>query len=168
MSGRQLNFYLAPGDQAPFEDALRTAVDFVVLKSRSHSPLPEFLTTVVVTHFGSEPLRVLLAPPNEISAVSFQPIRGRTEFSCDPTLAPIIEFDRSYVGKDFIRLGRLYYVPRYLDAGRRPVSKSSGFLDWANRLMRAAKASLHEIERDTYAGSEAVALHRAGFHLRPL
>lgn len=168
MSGRQLNFYLARSDQAPFEHVLRAVANLVILKSRSGSPRPELLENTVVTQFGGEPLRVLLAQPNELSSIVFHPIKGREEYSCDPILAPIVEFDRSYVGEDFIRLGRLYYVPEYFDDVGRLVSKRSAFLDWAERLMRATKAWLHEVNPDTYAGPGALALHRAGLRLQPL
>jgi hypothetical protein len=165
MLGRQITVYLGRSDQAPFEQALSVAADFAILKSRSSSTRPELVSTTAISEYGKDRLRVLLARPGDLDAISFSQVLGRPEYSCDPTHQPIIEFDRSYVGDAVIRAGRLYFVPRYYDQVGRVVSKPKEFLDWAERLLKAAQDATHEIRQGIYCGAEALALSKAGTRL---
>jgi hypothetical protein len=79
MAGRQINFFIGPSDQEPFERALRRAGDFAVLRSRSFSPVPEIQGTTVLTRYGEESLRVLLARPEDIDSIRYEPITARAE-----------------------------------------------------------------------------------------
>ena len=94
--------------------------------------------------------------------VEFRPIKGRGEFSCDPTFAPVIEFSRCYATDRFIRAGRLYRVDKYWDENKQLVSKPDAFIDWGDRLYKLAKASLTKVEQGCYAGAEALELRKAG------
>lgn len=162
MLGRQFNLYLGPEDQAPFEEALRSAGNFAVLRSRSRSCIPEELNTTVLTRFGEEPLRVLLALKSDVEAIAFRPVKGRDEYSGNPTTEPFVEFDRSYVSTGIIRPGRLFYVPRYPRDDGQVIVKPTAFTEWAKRLFQVAKASLIKIGPNYYAGAEALKLRSAG------
>ena len=162
MRGCQVNFYLGPSDQEPFEGALRKAGEIVVLKYLSSSAAPECQRGTVISRMGEEPLRVLLARPEDVDAIRFEPVRGRQEYSCSSSAAPIIEFDRCFVSGDFIRRGRLYYLPRHYDAAAKPLVKPAAFLSWARRLLKRARASLQMIEHNDYAGPDALRLREAG------
>jgi hypothetical protein len=165
VAGRQLNFFLGPSDQEHFEQALQAAGPLVIFKSRSPSAAPETLTTTVIARFGEEHLRVLLARPDDLREVRFEPIKGRADYSCNPTYSPIIEFDRCYVSDGLIRPGRLYYIPKYYDEDGKLVPKPALFLKWAEDVFSAARASLREIEGDLFAGAEALELREAGTRL---
>jgi hypothetical protein len=168
MAGRQINFFIGPSDQEPFERALRRAGDFAVLRSRSFSPVPEIQGTTVLTRYGEESLRVLLARPEDIDSIRYEPITARAEYSCSPEFAPILEFDRCYVSDDLIRAGRLYYIPKYYDSAGKLVAKSTAFLKWADQLLKAAQAALQEIESDFYAGRAALKLRASGVRFEGL
>ncbi|MFN9357205.1 MAG: hypothetical protein ACK6A4_10370, partial [Alphaproteobacteria bacterium] len=67
MAGRQVNFFLGPSDQVPFEMALRGVGDLVILESRSRTAEPETRQTTEIVSFGKEPLRVILARPADLA-----------------------------------------------------------------------------------------------------
>ena len=163
MTGRQQSFFLAPSEQAAFELKLREAGDMSVLMARSSTPLPITIASTVIAQFGKERLRVLLARTEDVDEVVFVPVAGRREYSCDPTSSPVVEFDRCYAADDFIRSGRLYFIPRYYGPDGNLISKNQNFLDWASAMMRAARRYLHEVDHDVFAGPEAVALRASGF-----
>lgn len=162
MLGRQFSFFLGPGDQAPFEQALRSAGSMVILKARSASSVPEQLNTTVIARFGEEDLHVLLARNSDVETITFRPVRGRPEYSGNPTTEPFVEFSRCYVSTDIIRPGRLFYIPKYPGDDGQVIVKPAAFTEWADRLLQAAKASLTKIDSNFYAGADAIRLRTAG------
>lgn len=162
MAGRQVNFFLGPSDQVPFERALRSVGDLVILESRSQTWEPEIRSTTELVNFGMEPLRVLLARPSDLAKIRFRLIEGRASFSCDPMFMPIVEFDRCYVSDLLIRRGRLFFVSKYHDDHKQVVSKSEAFVGWADGLMAAAKKALKKIENNFYAGDGALKMRSEG------
>ena len=164
-SGRQINFFLAPDDQVPFECVLRDCEDLVILKSRSNSSRPEFLSSSVLNRYGTEPLRVLLARPLDVDEITLGKISGRTEFSCDPVTSNVVEFDRCYFGGHILRPGRLFYTKNYYNCEGISTSKSEEFVVWASRLFVAAKKHLRRFGNGFYVGEGAMRLREAGVTL---
>jgi hypothetical protein len=166
--GRQINFFLAPQDQEPFERALREAGDFRILRSRPRSTTPEFESSTVIRRYGEEPLRILLVQPGDAAKIIFEPIAGRGEFSCDPVAEPVIEFDRCFASDRLIRRGRLYFVPKYYGAKNELLSKSANFIAWGGRLFEAARSHLTKIGSNLYVGENAARLQEAGVTLEKM
>lgn len=162
MSGKQFTFFLASSDQIVFEEALRASGDIAFLPDVSKSERPEELLTSRVLAMGRERLDLWIARRTDLFGITFKPIGTRDEYSCDPTFAPVIEFGRCYVTDRFIRAGRLYRVDKYWNERSQRVSKPVGFIEWADRLYKLAKASLTKVEQGCYAGAEALELRKRG------
>lgn len=162
MLGRQLVFFLGPNDQVQLDVALRAA-GAKFLPSRPSTPMPSPIDTTVVANFGTDRLRVLLARACDI--VTYVPVKGRSEYACDPIKEPVIEYDRSYVSETLIRSGRLFFVPAYPDAAGTRVNKNSEFVAWADGILRATRRRLHRIGPSLYAGNQALQLKNAGIML---
>lgn len=162
MAGKQFSFFLGPSDQAEFERAIRTSGDVAFLRIWPHSARPEEVETSEVLEMGREILDLLIARRADVADIEFRPIKGRNEFSCDPTFEPVIEFGRCYVTDRFIRAGRLFRVDKYWNTEKQLVSKPDTFVEWADSLYKFAKASLTKIEQGCYAGAEAMKLREAG------
>lgn len=162
MAGKQFSFFLGVSDQIEFEDTMRSSGDIVFLRHWSQSARPEEVATSQVLAMGREVLGLWIARREDLSLIDFQPIKGRAEFACDPTVAPVIEFSRCYVTDRFIRAGRLYRVDKFWDDNRQLVGKPHAFIEWADTLYRLAKASLTKVEQGCYAGAEAIKLRETG------
>jgi hypothetical protein len=162
MAGRQFSFFLSGLDQVRFEKALRASGDIAFIENWPKRPRATELTASVISRMGEETLDILIARREDMQRVEYRPIKGREEYSCDPTFAPVVEFSRCYATARFIRAGRLYRVDKYWDKNKQLVSKSNAFIDWADRLYKLAKASLTKVERGYYAGSEALERRNAG------
>ena len=163
--GRQFSFFLGPKDQEPFEDALRRSGDLVFLKNWPLSPEPEELKSSVVLEMGREVLTLLVARRADVPLIRFQPIKGRADFSCDPTFAPVVAFSRCYVTNRFIRAGRLYRTDAYWNDDDERQKKPSEFIAWADRLYKLGKRSLTLVEGTYYAGADALRLRDQGVAL---
>lgn len=162
MAGRQFSIFLSGSDQARFEEALKASGEIAFINVWPEFPRATELTTSVVSRMGGETLKILIIRREDMHRVEFLPIRGREEYSCDPTFAPVIEFSRCYETDRFIRAGRLYRVDKYWDENKQLVSKPQAFIDWADRLYKLAKGSLTKVEQGCYAGAEALELRKAG------
>jgi hypothetical protein len=164
MAGHQFSVFLGPSDQANFEEAIRASGDIAFLNDWPLSAKPEELETSVIRDYGKESFRTLIARRADIADIEFHPIRGREVFSCDPTLAPVVEFSRFpfVVAGRFIRSGRLYRIDKYWSDNGKLVSKPDSFIEWGERLYRLAKKSLFKVEQGCFAGEEALALRKAG------
>jgi len=162
MAGKQFTFFLGMSDQIKFEGAMRSSGDIVFLRHWSQSARPEEVPTSQVFEMGREILGLWIARREDLPLIEFQPIKGRAEFACDPTFAPVIEFSRCYVTDRFIRAGRLYRSDKFWDDNRQLVEKSPAFIEWADRLYKLAKSSLTKVEQGCYAGAEAIKLRETG------
>ena len=156
--GRQFTLLLGPADQEAFDVVLKNVGALAILNGTPASPKPERLSTTVIANYGLEPLRVLLAREEDVDALVFEPIKGRSEFSCSPESAPIVEFDRCFCSSAVMRPGRLYFVNRHYNEDGELIEKSADCLKWTDTLFRKAKASLTRIEDDVYAGPDAIRL----------
>ena len=162
MAGKQFGFFLSSADQVGFEEALRSSGDIVFLKYWPSSRRPEEVDTSQISVMGQEILQLWISRKEDIPHVKFLPVKGRDTFSCDPTFAPVVEFGRCYETSRYIRSGRLYRVDKYWNEDKQLVDKPVEFIEWADRLYKAAKASLTKVEQGFYAGAEALTLRKAG------
>ena len=160
--GRQFSFFLGPKDQEPFEEAMRASGDLVFLKDWPLGSEPEEVQSSVILEMGKEALKLLVARRADLRLIRFHPIKGRAEFSCDPTFAPVIEFSRSYVTSRFIRAGRLYRTDAYWNDNNERQKKPQEFISWADRLYALGKRSLTLVEGPYYAGADALGLRGKG------
>lgn len=164
MAGRQFSFFVGPSDQNALEEAVRASGDIALLREISSSYAPRELETSIIRDFSSAPFSILIARRTDLLHIEFRPIKGRQEFSCDPTSAPVIEFTRfpSVIANRVLRVGRLYRVDKYWGDNGSVVSKSREFIEWGESLYKLTKRSLTKIEQGCFAGEEALELRRAG------
>ncbi len=167
MHGRQVSLFLTKSDLADFELSLLAArPETVILKHHSLSSRPELLTTFSALEYGKEVLRVLLARAQDLETIHYKPIRGRDEFYCSPLENLIVEFDRPFVTSEFIRAGRLYFVPSDIDEFGHKVMRSAEFIGWADTLIRIARRRLSKVADLGYAGPDALKMQALGVALK--
>lgn len=150
--GRQFNFFLAPGDERSFEEALRKAGDAVFLAHTPGSSRPSEVPTSVVPRMGEEYLRIFLVRRHDLDHV--EDALERRE--APSRVLPVIEFDRCYRVTGLIRRGRLWFETRYFDDDGSTVRKTEDFIRWAERLFRFGKLALKRTETGDYAGASAL------------
>lgn len=159
--GRQFSFFLGPNDQAHFEEALRSCGDVEFLKNWVECDHPLAVASSCVTKYGEEHLSLIIARRSMVNDLVLNRT-GYKEFrSIDVSTQPIVEFDRCFVNRSFMRAGRLYRQDRYWSDNRQ-VTKPVDFIEWADRLFRLGKKSLTHIGSGFYAGSEALRLRANG------
>jgi hypothetical protein len=164
MAGRQFGFFIGPSDQAPLERALRASGDVAFLNERPSSHVPEELTSSIITRFGEEPFKILIARRADLPLIEFRRIQGRADYSCDQDISPIVSFSRfpNVVDGRLIRASRLYRIDKYWGYDGNIVTKSPEFVGWGERLYRLAKKSLAKVEQGCFAGTEALDLRASG------
>lgn len=162
MAGHQFSFFLGPSDQSLFEKSILNQGDATFIRARPSSNISEVLDTSILSEFGKDPLRILIVMKLDLSSIKFTPIKGGIGFTCDPISQPIIEFDRPFIGNNYIRSGRLYQIDSYFGQHGELVNKSKEFIEWSRRLFAVTKAGLTPIQRGLYAGREALAMRGNG------
>lgn len=101
----------------------------------------------------------------ECDRVTFVPVKGRSEYACDPVKEPVIEYDRSHVSPKLIRPGRLFFVPAYPDESGELINKDPEFVAWAQAILSATRKALTRIGPNLYAGGDALRLRDSGVAL---
>lgn len=163
MSGRQFSFFLGLTDQQTLEDVIRSSGDIVLLANRSHSDMGEELASSIIDDPQKQSLRCLIARRADLADIHFKPTGYRPDdFACNVTYEPVVEFDRFFFAKNFMRAGRFYRVDQYWNADDEVESKSPEFIEWAERLYKLVKKSLARVEQGHFAGAEALAMRRSG------
>ena len=168
MRGKQVALFLTKNDLMEFEQGLRAKISTIVfLRDHVRSAKPEVLPTISELEYGTDILRVLIARWQDHNRLQYTYVPTRGEFFCSSIENPIIEFDRPYVTNEFIRAGRLYFLPSYWGETDKIV-KSSEFLEWADSVLGFARRTLKRVPDKGYAGREAQQLHERGVRLDSL
>lgn len=163
MAGNQFSFFLGLTDQIAIEEAIRASGDVVFLADRSHSEVGEQLPSSIMLDPENECFRILLARRVDLPLLRFYPTGYRDDdFACNVMFQPIIEFDRTFAPKRFIRAGRFYRQDKYWNEDRELVSKSPEFILWADELYKLVKKTLTKVEQGCFAGPEALAMRKSG------
>jgi hypothetical protein len=163
--GKQVRLFLTKNDLAEFEKALRLAVPAVMfLRDHFRAAQPEVLPTISELEYGVDVLRVLIVRWQDLNKLEYTHIPARKEFFCSPIENPIIEFNRPYVTKEFIRAGRLYFIPSYWGESSK-IAKPPEFVEWADSIIRLARRTLKRVSDKGYAGREALQLQEQGVRL---
>jgi hypothetical protein len=163
--GKQVRLFLTKNDLAEFEKALRSAISAVVfLKDHSRSAQPEVLSTISDLEYGVDILPVVLARWQDLNKLEYTHLPARGEYFCSPIENPIIEFNRPYVTKEFIRAGRLYFIPSFWGESSK-ITKPPEFVEWADSIIGLARKTLKRIPDKGYVGREALQLHEHGVRL---
>lgn len=169
MAGKQFSFYIGLTDQIAIEEAIRASGDVAVLEGSSPTEKAVERDSSIMCDTENEHFRVLVARRADLSHLRFRPTGSpKKDYWYDTLRQPIVEFDRSFTFKRFIRAGRMYRQDRYYNEYDELVSKSPEFIDWADRLYKLVKKSLIKIERGRYAGREALAMRQSGIPFEEL
>lgn len=165
MRGKQVSLFLTKKDLSEFEQALRSTVPAIMfLRHHSRSGKPEVLSTISELEYGVDILAVLVVRWQDLKTLQYTHLPARGEFFCSPIENPIIEFDRPYVTKEFIRAGRLYFIPSYWGEASK-IAKPPEFVEWADSIIELARRTLKRIPDKGYAGREALEFHERGGRL---
>jgi len=163
MAGRQFSFFLGPADQQALEDAIRSSGDIVFLADRSHSTNGQELISSIIDDPEKQPFGCLIARRADLAEIRFKPTGYRDDdFACNVTYEPVVEFDRFFLFKNFLRAGRFYRVDEYWNEENELTSKPPEFIEWADRLYKLVKKSLTRVEQGHFAGIEALAMRKSG------
>jgi hypothetical protein len=147
MIGRQVNFFMLPGDLLDFEAYLKRKepVCFVnvPLLTVEGSICAEGLSNH--TKIGS-----YIARMSDINHLRVEYIETQGYWLVDDT-SPVVEFSRSYWDKEkkLLRRGRLYYEPVYVDNAGMWREKPPEFIAWADRMLRWMRRTY---TRDPHSG----------------
>lgn len=167
MQSHQLNFFLGPEDQEILEKCFIECGEFMIMRPRNISSLCVLSTTIIID-FGKSELRVLLARKADLEYIKFRPVQTTGMNSANDISNPVIEYDRCYVGDNFIRRGRLYFVAKYFDEDGELIRKPADYLRWAKCILRKVKSKLLHQGNGVYLGPEAKALLQQGWLLKQL
>lgn len=148
--GRQIIFFLAEDDEAPFETLLRSLGPLTILSTDPASPMQ--VNSTRIKQMGKEHLTLFLAQTEYDRRLSW----------IDLQQLPVIEFGRCYREPNFIRSGRLYFVPRYYDKDDVAVSKQESFVAWGDALIRKARRWMKRVDGISYAGPAAFRAAQSG------
>ena len=163
---RQINFYLAAEDEAPFEAMLRESGNFIVFPDVWQSPVPDVEPTTRIRKMGEEAMLVLLTLKQMGPEVGARRTPGKLTYIVDTRRSPVMEFTRCFRGETFIRRGRLYYSPTYYDDEGQSQRKSEDFTRWAEDVLARTRRWLRRVDEHTYAGREAQRAAARGVELK--
>lgn len=163
---RQVNFFLAEEDEAPFEAALREGGAFIVFPDVWPGAVPDVEPTTRIRKMGVEPMLVLLALQRMAQEIAARRTPGKLSYIVDTRRSPVIEFTRCFRGENFIRRGRLYFSPTYYDNDGQPQRKNEDFVAWADDVLARARRWLKRVDEHTYAGPEAQRAAARGVELK--
>ena len=149
--GKQVNFFMHPGDLAEFDTWLRSRDGTVVLADYSQTSTPRSLPSVTK---NVENLRVFLARDSDLANVVTQPITNRG-FLIDCLRSPVVEFSRCYFNRDLLRRGRLYYDTGYWDEQKQWQPKPDAFLRWADAIVGRIRRTYKTKHASSYVGATA-------------
>jgi hypothetical protein len=155
--GHQIGFLLTPDDLIALEQRLREVGELAIFESTSRRAAPARVLSTAIPEMGVTPLRIILARPRDLPAVTFNAIPARGEWSVDSLRSPVIELDRCFYDGKIMRRGRLYYVDGYSDAQHAWTEKPPAFLAWAKAIFAAARRFLKKHpELGEHAGPEVL------------
>ena len=126
-------------------------------------PPEEELASSIIDDPEQQSFGCLIARRADLADIRFKPTGYRDDdFSCNVTDEPVVEFDRFFLFKNFLRAGRFYRVDQYWNKDRELASKSPEFVEWADRLYKLVKKSLTKVEQGHFAGAEALTMRQSG------
>ncbi|WP_395647390.1 hypothetical protein [Terricaulis sp.] len=163
---RQINFFLAEEDEAPFEAMLRESGPFIAFPDVWQSPVPDVEPTIRIRKMGAEAMLVLLTLKHMGQEVGARRTPGKLSYIVDTRRSPVIEFTRCFRGDTFIRRGRLYYSPTYYDEDGQSQRKSEDFVRWAEDVLVRTRRWLRRVDDHTYAGPAAQNAAARGVELK--
>lgn len=163
---RQINFFLAEEDEAPFEAMLRESGNFIVFPDIWQMPVPDVEPTTRVRKMGEEAMLVLLTLKGMGQEVGARRTPGKLTYIVDTRRSPVIEFTRCFRGEGFIRRGRLYFSPTYYDEDGQSQRKNEDFVRWADDVLARARRWLRRVDDHTYAGPAAERAAARGVELK--
>ena len=149
--GRQINFYLIPGDIDALAMELLKAEPYIVLHSRSASASPREVGSLDVLEKGHPWLYFHLVRPPDKNSVVMREVPAQGYWTVDVLRSPVIEFTRCYFDGHILRRGRMYYDAKYYGEKGDLVSKSDNFLEWAKIIFSKTKKNLINTNSD-YVG----------------
>jgi hypothetical protein len=152
--GKQVTFFLLPGDLIALETEIARLQPFVVLHSRSPSNEPKRLSALDPAKSGEDWLHLFLVRPDDVLHVVSQHVPAQGYWAVDSLLSPVIEFQRCFFDGGQLRRGRAYFNETFYDSSKALVQKPEAFTNWARSVLSVIRKNLNRQGGD-YLGSEA-------------
>ena len=139
--GHQVNFFVLPADLPVIESAIRSAGEACFLEDRTTTERPTALDTLAFGpgEMGRRQLRAYIARESELAAVQTRFIAAQGYWLIEPTVSPVIEFDRCFFDGSVLRRGRAYFAS---DLRFRPELPDPDFVRWGDRVLSRIKKVL--------------------------
>ncbi len=133
--GRQINFFVLPGDFRIMEEAIQSTGNVMFLSGTAAEPLVQPLPTIEISEreMGNVPLGVYATRSDFVEGIRFRHVPQQGHFIIEPG-SSVIELDRCYFDGKLLRRGRLYF---YTGPGFNPE-----FIRWAEKVLRALRRFL--------------------------
>ncbi len=169
---RQFRFFLLPDEVDAFTNDLRNRVEIQMFQNTSPSPEPVAASTPVMRWTrpkdGAEVATAycLLAPVAATIKVNYYPTRSK--WLVDEEKSEVIQFCGCDFDGETLHVGRFYAQTDML-IGDTIWPKQEPFLQWVDRVYRAAKKSLkYSKELEAYLGPAADEWRRQGGKFHPI
>ncbi|HTE25080.1 hypothetical protein [Flavitalea sp.] len=139
--GRQINFFLHPGDQESFDKLLKSFGDVVLFRDYHNSNHLTTIDDTLIKDIGKEKKRVYLMRPKDFKNIQLEYVESHHYWHVNSRSLPVVHFDRSVYINKTIERGRLYFEPRYVNDNEW-VNKPDDFINWADKVLKAVRRNL--------------------------
>ena len=154
--GHQATFYLTPNDTMALERLLKEWSPLTIIHSRSSTPEPRIVPSLLTEDEGKRWLYYYLVRPNEVQSVEMSPVPARGYWTDGSDKSPIVHVSACFFDGTVLRSGRVYYVDWFVDpTSHEWVEKDESFKKWARSLLIKVKKSL-VLKGIDYFGAEAL------------
>ncbi len=141
--GRQINFFLFQDDQLIFNDLLGTFKDICFLAYYNKTNSPSVIDDTLIRDHLKEGSRVYLARKQDLIHLRFTYIEKFNYWLIDDSHCPVLHYDRCIPIDNYIRSGRLYFLPKYVE-NLQWKNQNEDFVKWSDDIISLVKKKLHK------------------------
>jgi len=139
--GRQINFFLHPGDHGGFDELLKSFGDVVLFRHYQYSDVLTTIDDTLIRDIDKEKNRVYLMRPTDFKGIGLEYVENHHYWYVNNRSLPVLHFDRSVYNNKSIQRGRLYFEPRYVK-DTEWVNKPDDFIHWADKILKTVRSRL--------------------------
>ena len=138
---RQINFFLHPDDQEDFDKLLKSFGEVILVPHLHHTNNITTVEDTLIRNIKNDKKRIYLVRSVDFKYIELEYIQKFDYWLVKDNGVPVLHFDRSIYTDNKIQRGRLYFEPQILQ-GSQWVNKSEDFINWADKIIRAARHKL--------------------------
>lgn len=158
--GRQINFYLHPGDYQEFEELLLATGDIIFLPHFHYDGKVRTVDTTIPTDLREEGSKIYLVRRQDFRQMKLHHIEKFGYWLVDNNDLPVLHYDRCDFANGKIIRGRLYFQPSFVK-DMKWVNKPEDFVSWSDHVIKTARRKLKKYKFDMggWGFSEHVGKH---------